>query len=552
MLGFTAVLVGDSSPVYVVVVGVSLIAVLLFSANFIYNIYFHPLASFPGPLHYRGSEIPHLIQEWRGNTVHKWTELHSTYGDVVRIAPNQLSYISVNAWRDIYGCRGTPSIGSNPAAFTHAGAGPKGTAQMLKEELVFPGDDFEFFAPAKPMISCDAVSHARHRRAVGPAFSDKAVRSFEPVIVQYVEDMLDKLQEQQHNQQFFNSNGVDIMDWFHFVMFDITSALVFGKSFGNMANAKYHPWVARIFPGMKLIAWSMVIAAVPGLGRLVSWLLPKKMVDEARLHMQSIVDMTDSRFSSSQKLEQQPDLKPDFMTYIHPQIGNPKNQDHSSLSTEELYLNSQLLCIAGSETTASLLAGAVYFLSQPANTHHLNRLLAELQSNFSSETEITPSGLNSTKTPFLAAVLNECLRLYPPGAINMPRTVPPGGATVDGRFVPGGSIVGIAQYAAYRSPTHWRNPLTFAPERWLQSEEGPMSVYANDRREVFKPFSYGPRNCVGQNLAVAECRLITARLFWRFEVDMFDGQGDWINGQRTFLSWEKPPLRVKLTARKHL
>jgi cytochrome P450 len=58
---------------------------------------------------------------------------------------------------------------------------------------------------------------------------------------------------------------------------------------------------------------------------------------------------------------------------------------------------------------------------------------------------------------------------------------------------------------------------------------------------VFKPFSHGPRNCVGQSLAVAECRLIVARLFWEFDVHVLPGQDDWVR-QRTFLSWAKPPL----------
>lgn len=497
----------------------------------IYNIFFHPLSSFPGPIHYRASPLPHLIQEWRGNTVHKWVELHQKYGDVVRISPNQLSYINVNAWRDIYGARGSSNVleGTTP--------------EMLKEELEFPGDDFEFFAPEKPMISCGAVNHARHRRAVGPAFSDRAVRSYEPVLIKYTEDMLDRLQQDQES----TTTGVNIMDWFHFVMFDITSALVFGKSFGNMAKKEYHPWVSRIFPGMKLIAWSLVIAAVPGLGRLVSWFIPKKMVDEARRHMQSIVDMTDSRAA-------QPSSQPDFMTYVHPHVNKhsfPCSVSTSSLSTPELYLNSQLLCIAGSETTASLLAGAVYFLSQPENKPHLEHLLAELQSTFSTEDEITPSKLNPNTTPFLCAVLNECLRLYPPGAINMPRTVPPGGALIGGKYVAGGTVVGIAQYAAYRSPVHWTDPLKFAPERWISLGKEPHveNRYQDDRREVFKPFSYGPRNCVGQNLALAECRLIAARLFWRFRVEMVPGQEGWIEGQRTFLSREKPELMVKLFPR---
>jgi hypothetical protein len=115
-------------------------------------VFFHPLAAYPGPLLYRGSEIPRLIQEWRGNTVHKWSELHNKYGAVVRIAPDQLSYIGLNAWKDIYGERG----------LCRSPVGDKSTPHMGKEEMEFPGNDFEFFE-AKPMISCGATDHARVR-----------------------------------------------------------------------------------------------------------------------------------------------------------------------------------------------------------------------------------------------------------------------------------------------------------------------------------------------------------------------------------------------------
>ncbi len=485
--------------------------------------FFHPLASYPGPLLYRGSELPRLIQEWRGNTVHKWAELHEKYGPVVRIAPGQLSYINTEAWRDIYGSR-TRSSYSSEKDQTLKMSQPQ---EMLKDELEFPGDDFEFFAPAKPMISCDAANHARHRRAVGPAFSERALRSYESLLIRHVDAMMQRL-----GKFSAESARINIVDWFNFTTFDITSALVFGKAFGCLADGSYHPWVARVFPGMKLIARSLVVTTVPGLGRVISWFIPKFVVEEARGHMNNIVDMVEARRTSV------PEQK-DFMSYILPHIST-SGEANTWLSTEELYLNSQLLVIAGSETTATLMSGAVYLLSR--NPRVSNSLTSILRASFESEDQITPA--SACHVPLLTAVINESLRLYPPGAINMPRTVPPGGALIDGHYVPGGTVVGIAQFAAYRSSRHFAEPLTFAPERWLGAGEG-ATVYARDNRDMFKPFSFGTRNCVGQNLAMLELKLILARLLWRFDVRVLPGQESWIR-QRTFLSWEKPRLMCRL------
>jgi len=546
--------------VYIVGASLLLISLLLVSAKIVYNLFFHPLASYPGPFANRASELPRLVQQWRGTTVHRWAALHDRYGPVVRIAPNELSYISAAAWQDIYGARTTAGHTSSAKSNLSAAAVNTVVSEMPREEFVFPGDDFDFFAPAKPMISCDAANHARQRRAVGPAFSDRSLRTYEPLLVRYTDLFLDRLQRQFSQSQDGNIKGVNIVDWFHFLMFDITSALVFGRPFGNLENAAFHPWVARVFPGMKLIAWSAVVAAVPGLGRLIAWCLPRKVVNEARIHMQSIIDMTDARCKRELKVAESVDpysrchhhgnlsKQPDFMHHILPSSPHGDlGKGTTALSTGELYLNAQLLCIAGSETTASLLSAAVYFLCQHDNAHHRSRLLSELREHFTSECEISPSSL--VRLPFLAAIMNECLRLYPPGAINMPRVVPPGGAMVDGKYVPEGSVVGIAQYAAYRSATHWTDPLKFAPERWLSPECEGVRQYVHDNRSVFKPFSFGPRNCVGQNLALAECKLVAARLFWRFGENLYiiPGQEGWIDGQRTFLGWEKPSLRVCLS-----
>ena len=57
--------------------------------------------------------------------------------------------------------------------------------------------------------------------------------------------------------------------------------------------------------------------------------------------------------------------------------------------------------------------------------------------------------------------------------------------------------VSVAQYAAYRSPLNFKDPLLFVPERWI-TDDPQSEKYASDRRDVFQPFSYGPRNCIGK------------------------------------------------------
>jgi cytochrome P450 len=78
------------------------------------------------------------------------------------------------------------------------------------------------------------------------------------------------------------------------------------------------------------------------------------------------------------------------------------------------------------------------------------------------------------------------------------------------------------------------------PERWLGDP-----AYRDDRRECFQPFAYGPRDCLGQNMALHEMRLIIARLFFKFNLELCEESSRW-DDQKAFVLWEKKPLMCRL------
>jgi cytochrome P450 len=92
-----------------------------------------------------------------------------------------------------------------------------------------------------------------------------------------------------------------------------------------------------------------------------------------------------------------------------------------------------VLTIAGSETTATALTGATYFLS--TTPHAMTKLAAEVRSTFKHESDI--DFLTVAKLPYLKAVTEEALRMYPPGPNAQPRITPPEGSLVLGEYIPG-------------------------------------------------------------------------------------------------------------------
>jgi cytochrome P450 len=103
------------------------------------------------------------------------------------------------------------------------------------------------------------------------------------------------------------------------------------------------------------------------------------------------------------------------------------------MAKAEITKNCELLIIAGSETTATLLSGVTYFLLKDPDAYA--KVKAEVRGAFSAAEEMTLA--STSRLAYLQACLEEALRLYPPVPISLPHRTDPGGAMIDGHFIPG-------------------------------------------------------------------------------------------------------------------
>lgn len=260
----------------------------------------------------------------------------------------------------------------------------------------------------------------------------------------------------------------------------------------------------------------------------------------------------------------------------------------------EMEANVSVLILAGSETSATALDGMIYYLCR--NPSKLSLLCREVRTTFTAEDQITVTAI-AEKCKYLDAVVNEGLRLFPPvpTAFSQMRVVPPEGHVICGAWVPGGTRLSASSYAAFRTEKHWRDAEMFVPERWLvgdssalKSTEGKLfeetgdelkpsegaletvqekekedsrgmldellgenwqevwGKYRDDKRKTAQPFGLGPRGCIGKTLAYAEMRLILARFIFNFDVELEPGMEKWLDGMKSYIVWEKPPLMVRL------
>lgn len=434
------------------------------------NRYLHPLRSYPGPLLSTISRIPYIIAYTQGRLHLYVRTLHEQYGDVVRIAPDELSYRDDQAWKDIYG------RSSNFAK------------------------DMRFYQSSKKAASvavAPEVIHRRQKKAILRAFSDSALRDHELVLLPYVDMLIEKL-GQRCAGKADEEGYVDLTKWFNYVIFDFMAQELFGKPLGCLEEASYHPWVEVLFGTVK--AWAYL--AIPKFFPSTAILLKPLVLFLCR----DSLGHRDTKYRALSghipKGDEQ--KKPVFMAHVQ---NSSRNDPEVVLLPDEMLPNYSFLMMAGSETTATLLSGCTFYLLK--HPYSYQRLTSEVRQCFSAPTEIVLSSLAAL--PYLHSVITETLRLYPPVPLGMPRTTPPGGAMISGGYVPekvlhiapvsfigykltySQTTVSVPSWVTSRSPSKFSSPDQFIPERWLND---PPCL--NDNKAAMQPFSLGLRGCPGK------------------------------------------------------
>lgn len=386
----------------------------------LFNLTKHCLSGFPGPRLWACSRIPYVLSLQNGTLPMKIKDLHDIYGPVVRIAPNELSFISPTAWDDIY---------SDKTVALERGAIFYGV--MGQNTFLAAGHD----------------DHARMRKALSPAFRSSALKSFEENMRRYVHLLVERLGLLDKNKACEEKSDavgghheaiVDIVRWLDFVTFDIAGNFVYGGDpFGCLRRSELHPWVELIFSWMKAAALSFSFRFYSPLDRVLMWLVPpslrKQKEEYNRLgrerlqkRMLSIHDEADDvGFENEEGYHGA--LPRDLLSCL------TSNKGEGIMTTAEIEVNLPLMVIGASETIATTLSGTINYLCQ--NAAVLKKLTEEVRTAVHHKEDLTLAKLG--KLPYLTGVLKEGLRIISPSPVSLPRIVPAEGISIDGYWVPG-------------------------------------------------------------------------------------------------------------------
>lgn len=129
-------------------------------------------------------------------------------------------------------------------------------------------------------------------------------------------------------------------------------------------------------------------------------------------------------------------------------------------------------------------------------------------------------------------------------------------------FVPEGTNAFVHFYSLHRDPRYFSPmPDTFWPERWLSADERRALGYPDPNGQdkapfrhnpaAFIPFSFGPANCVGKNLACQEMRTVVCMMMQRLDFRFVDGYDpeSWGHDLKDYFVATKGRLPVVLSPR---
>jgi cytochrome P450 family 110 len=184
-----------------------------------------------------------------------------------------------------------------------------------------------------------------------------------------------------------------------------------------------------------------------------------------------------------------------------------RDENGQPMTNQELRDELMTLLFAGHETTATALAWGLYWIhSLPSVREKLLQELDSLGKN--------PDPMAIFRLPYLSAVCQETLRIYPVGMLTFPREVNSPVELMGYQLSPGTVVIGSI-YLTHRRKDLYPEPLQFKPERFLERQFSPYE---------YLPFGGGSRRCIGMALAQLEMKLVLASILRDFNLELAENK----------------------------
>ncbi|KAF2742544.1 cytochrome P450 [Sporormia fimetaria CBS 119925] len=487
---------------------------------FIFRIYFHPLAKFPGPWYAAATSLTGAAVLYKRKHQQWMAQLIQKYGKdtPIRVGPNQLLFSSSAALKDIYW---NPKTNTKTSYYSSGALGPTSLFGVL------PSDDHRALRKA--------LSNAPW--TIGQLMNTWEAR-FGDLVTLFIQKMHDHAAAQR---------TVNLGEKCSEFAVDIMTMIAFGEPWGCVERQDEYRGIIRNFRkdldfvGLTM-TWEFLrdrILHSNLLAPLISrFALPN---EKTQAGMGFLIREADRQVTAREKQNKEKEFEgqPDFLQHLF----NAQFSDGSSLSPTQKHANTVLLIQAGADTTGVALTGTMREVLLHPDVYA--RIRAEIDAADKAGHLSKPILYRETRAhlPFLTACLKETLRLHPPSTSILPRVAPKEGIIVDGHFVPGGAHITCHIGTSNRNPEIWgQDAQDFRPERWLESPEKTTQM-----ESMLLSFGHGPRGCLGKDIAFMEMYKLLPEIFRHFDLELVhpgdyvhQGPIQWVSGvQARFIARKK-------------
>ncbi|XP_044626662.1 cytochrome P450 4B1-like isoform X1 [Equus asinus] len=352
----------------------------------------------------------------------------------------------------------------------------------------------------KGLLVLHGPKWVQHRKLLTPGFHFDVLKPYVAVFADSVHTMLDKWEEKAHENKSF-----DIFCDVGHMALDTLMKCTFGKADTGLGHrdSSYYQAVSEL-----TLLTQQRIESFQYHNDFIYWLTPhgRRFLRACQVAHDHTDQVIRERKAALQDEKEQEKIRTRRHLDILDILLGARDEDGIKLSDAELRAEVDTFMFEGHDTTTSGISWFLYCMA--LYPEHQQRCREEVREVLGDRDSFQWDDLG--KMTYLTMCIKESFRLYPP-VPQVSRQLSKPVSFVDGRSLPAGSLVSLHIYALHRNSAVWPNPEVFDPLRFSSENVARRHPFA------FMPFSTGPRNCIGQQFAMNEMKVVTALCLLRFE-----------------------------------
>ncbi|KAI0195845.1 pisatin demethylase [Xylaria flabelliformis] len=448
------------------------------------------LRHIPGPFLAKFSYLWLARTSQGGRLYYFHRDLCKKYGPLVRVGPNELTTDDAEILRRAGAVRG--SYGKDPWYV--------GTRFNPYHDVMF--------------TTLDLPAHDKMKSRLGGTFGGREIPLLEPGVDEEVKALIENIRGHLSNDGGDGSSSLlDLAPLMSYLTMDVITKVAFGQEYGYLkADKDLYSFLREVRENWPKLAMTVDVPLIRGI-KLSPWFL--------KLFGPSVTDtkgmgklMGVAREYVGKRYH--PDAKPQ-RDLLGTWIRNGLTQDQAEM--EGLFM-----IIAGSDTTASAIRITMLHVMTCPRVY--NKLKQEIRDAVIDRKVSSPIKFEEAKQlPYLQAVVYEGLRMRPPAPSLYPKSVPPEGDVIHGKFIPGGTAIGMNTAALFSSTANFGDDAAiFRPERFAEADEQKRTEM---ERLVELGFGYGRFQCSGKPVAFMELNKVYFELLRAFDFQVANPTNPW-------------------------